>query len=327
MAHSIHTDLEKIVSTVAAVYEAEGDLDLASLLRTSSATLEQTEYDNWNGGTYTYALHLSVPARAFATIARQVETLEGVLLERFKLVTRAYGNEYLGSVIVSPMLEADLSPSTPAGRGDPVFWQAGYFRLFLSHVSTYKVQASALAAALRSFGVSAFVAHEDIEPATEWEGAIILGLNTMDALAAFLTPGFKESNWADQEVGISIGRGVLVIPIRLGLDPYGFIGKYQGFQAVSRQGADLASEMVAILSRHQLTRQKMAHALVTSFSESSSFAEARSRVRYLDLIQEVPAPLSARLRQAVSENPQIREAWGVPERVEEFLSRRTEGSS
>lgn len=50
----------------------------------------------------------------------------------------------------------------------------------------------------------------------------------MDALAAILMPGFKESDWTDQEVGVAVGRGVLVIPIIRGLILYGLISKFQG---------------------------------------------------------------------------------------------------
>jgi len=55
----------------------------------------------------------------------------------------------------------------------------------------------------------------------------------MDALLALLTPGSNESKWTDQEVGVAVGRRVPVIPIRIGIDPYGLIGKYQ---AVREQG-------------------------------------------------------------------------------------------
>ena len=85
--------------------------------------------------------------------------------------------------------------------------------------------------ALQRFGISAFVAHEDIQPTTEWEGEIQRGLGTMEALAAILTPDFSASVWCDQEVGFALGRSRLVIPIRCGMDPYGFLGKYQGLTA------------------------------------------------------------------------------------------------
>jgi len=101
-------------------------------------------------------------------------------------------------------------------------------RLFLSHKSGYKEKMSALKEQLAKYGVSAFVAHEDIEPDEEWQSEIELALNSMDAFIALLTEDFHESTWTDQEVGFAKGRDVPVIAIRLGRDPYGFIGKKQG---------------------------------------------------------------------------------------------------
>lgn len=73
--------------------------------------------------------------------------------------------------------------------------------------------------------MSSFVAYTDIKPTKEWQGEIENALHSMDALAAILMPGFKDSDWTDQEVGVAIGRGVPIIPIMRGLTPYGFIGK------------------------------------------------------------------------------------------------------
>ena len=53
----------------------------------------------------------------------------------------------------------------------------------------------------------------------------------MDAMAAVLMSGFQGANWTDQEVGIAVERGILVVPVIRGLNPYGFIAKYQGLQA------------------------------------------------------------------------------------------------
>src|SRR5687768_11059325 len=48
------------------------------------------------------------------------------------------------------------------------FWTHGHFRLFISHVAAFKVKAASVRDHLRQFGISAFVAHEDIEPTKEW---------------------------------------------------------------------------------------------------------------------------------------------------------------
>jgi hypothetical protein len=93
---------------------------------------------------------------------------------------------------------------------EATFWEPQHFRLFLCHLASFKKTTAALQSALRRFGISAFVAHVDIEPTREWQDEIEAGLWSMDALAAILIPGFKESNWTDQEVGIAVGRGVLL---------------------------------------------------------------------------------------------------------------------
>jgi len=62
----------------------------------------------------------------------------------------------------------------------------------------------------------------------------------MDGMIVILHPGFQESKWTDQEVGVAIGRMVPIIPIKVGLDPYGFIGKYQALKANGNSPSGLA---------------------------------------------------------------------------------------
>ena len=45
------------------------------------------------------------------------------------------------------------------------------------------------------------------------EDEIEAALFSMDALVAVVTPGFVESKWADQEIGVAIGGSLLVIPV------------------------------------------------------------------------------------------------------------------
>jgi hypothetical protein len=106
-------------------------------------------------------------------------------------------------------------------------WRKGHFRVFLSHISMFKKETAILKQSLSRFGITSFVAHEDIEPNTVWQQEIESALFSMDALVALLTLKFHESNWTDQEVGVAIGRGIPLITIRLGIDPYGIMGKWQ----------------------------------------------------------------------------------------------------
>src|SRR5579863_7546192 len=57
-------------------------------------------------------------------------------------------------------------------RVDPPFWRKDMFRLFISHLAVHRDDAAKLQAALEPFGISSFVAHNDIEPTLEWQNEI-----------------------------------------------------------------------------------------------------------------------------------------------------------
>ena len=101
-------------------------------------------------------------------------------------------------------------------RVDPPFWRKGMLRLFVTHLATYRAFAGELQEALLPYGISSFVAHNDIEPTLEWQAQIETALATCDALVALLHERFHESKWTDQEIGFAMGRGVPAFTIRTG---------------------------------------------------------------------------------------------------------------
>ncbi|SRR6266487_2747801 len=124
-----------------------------------------------------------------------------------------------------------------------------------------------------------------------------------------MTPDFHQSLWTDQEVGFCVGRAVLIIPIKMGLDPYGFIGKYQAVQGAGKTPIALAEEVADILVTHSLTASRLARPTVIRFASSYSFDNARKNFARL---QKIPADawtpeLVERAREAVPENNQLSE--------------------
>lgn len=188
------------------------------------------------------------------------------------------------------------------------FWKPGSFRLFLSHLASFKVQTSHLQTALKKFAISSFVAHEDIEPTKEWQNEIEAGLRSMDALVAILMPGFQESKWCDQEVGVAVGRDVLIIPIRKGLDPYGFIGKYQGIQAQGKTIGQVAEAIFDTLVKSPKTKNKILIALSGAVSNSITEEEAIEKVVIFKGLDGVPLDILENLKQQVAENKRLIES-------------------
>jgi hypothetical protein len=137
-----------------------------------------------------------------------------------------------------------------------LFWLDGHLRLFVSHLAKHKKDAAILQRSLQSFHISAFIAHKDIEPTKKWQDEIELALSTADALVALLTPGFHQNKWTDQEIGFALGRGLPILSIRLGEDPYGFLGREQAIQGVGVSEEKLVGRLFQCSSRTNKPRSE-----------------------------------------------------------------------
>lgn len=204
------------------------------------------------------------------------------------------------------------------------FWKPGYFKLFLSHLAAHKKFTSELQSALEHFGISAFVAHKDINPTVEWQNEIELALSTCDALVALLHPEFHKSNWTDQEIGFVMGRAMPVYSVTLGETPYGFIAKTQAFNGSGKTPAVLAREIFDALRKSKQTQDKMAEVIVALFEGSASFDAAKARMGYLEDLTVWKSGFGKRVKEAAESNGQILSAWGVPERVAALLKKKGE---
>jgi len=163
----------------------------------------------------------------------------------------------------------------------PAFWQEGYLKAFISHLSSNKQRVSQLKSFLGQWGISAFIAHEDIEPSKEWQREIEAALETMDIMIALVEPGFRDSNWCCQEVGYALGKKLDIVPLRAGLDPFGLFGKYQGIQAKSKLPSQIADELVNLLLRKGKHRSQLLIGLSKSITSLPSDGKI-ARIRTLD---------------------------------------------
>lgn len=229
---------------------------------------------------------------------------------------------------IQEFLFPGVVPGTPtnAAAGGP--WKPDHFRLFVSHTSAHKAFCGSLRQELLTWGIDAFVAHDQIEPTKQWQDEIELALATCDALAAVLTEDFVESRWCDQEVGFAMARGIVIVPLSLdGVNPHGFIGKYQRMN--TEEGAlpsSVADQLVDLLARHEKTSLSMAHQIVVRYANSGSFDNARYNYeRLLEIPKEHwTANLAKMAEEAPQSNSQIalavtRTGQKMPEQVTKYL--------
>ena len=157
--------------------------------------------------------------------------------------------------------------------------------MFISHITPKKKQAASLKTALEEYGITSFVAHEDIKPSKEWLKEIEKALNSMDCMSAMMYEGFHESKWCDQEVGVALGRSITVLPLLPDRDPYGFLGEYQGVKIRGMYPGGVAKEIFKILCDNPNTRSKYLLCLTNLLLFANNKGDAS---KWLSLIEEVP---------------------------------------
>lgn len=187
-------------------------------------------------------------------------------------------------------------------------------RIFLSHAREDIAVAQATAAALSNLGLTPFMAARHIRPAREWLPRLERELTASDALAAFLTPAFRTSAWADQEVGYALAKGKKVLPIQLELmsAPHGFIERYQAVQASNMTPHDIALSIFDWLLSYDDARQELKYLVISNLRNDRSEAGLRLWItRLMQLSKASTADIAAILAAAeansmIATNPSLR---------------------
>lgn len=272
--------LEEIIPTVKDLLSLEGKKTESELLKLSN--MEYIEnYDDF-GNDFDEVI-INIQTEKYVALKKQykeIVELERVICNAFLDATK--GKRTPNSVTIRPNsnVQATLFES-----GEYQGWRNGYFRMFISHVSSKKTQASSLKTALEEYGITSFVAHEDINPTNEWQKEIEKALNSMHCMSAMIYEGFHESDWCDQEVGVALGRNVTILPLIIDMDPYGFLGKYQGIKIKGKFPPALAKEIFDILCDNSNTRPQYLTCLTNIFLSSNNVNDAN---KWLSLIETVP---------------------------------------
>ena len=184
----------------------------------------------------------------------------------------------------------------------PEIWKSGMVKLFISHRDTHKGKANELARALEPYGLSSFVAHDTIEPMTQWQAEIRKGLETMDIMLAFVTDDFHESPWTNQEIGFALGRDIPVLALKLQqTDPGGFLGHEQALRGSLDAPAESARDVCRLVDGAMGQSR-----LIGAFVASREFNETIKRfARMEEVIERLSDDDVAQIRDGFAANSQL----------------------
>ncbi|MGE9312242.1 hypothetical protein ACLOAU_11365 [Niabella sp. CJ426] len=105
-------EFQSLLSTVTEIAKADGAEDMIDLLTNSQITIQQTDYDNWNGGLYGYTIYICVDVKTFINHRDNIEHIEKDIDSRFSLAIRHLDNEQISRVSIIPK-SYDLNAPMP----------------------------------------------------------------------------------------------------------------------------------------------------------------------------------------------------------------------
>jgi hypothetical protein len=307
-------NIEHYLAIVAKLYAQDGEKQKQEIIVNAQVRVHEAwSSDNWNGGTYGHALYLIVPEAIYLGLVRNREDLQLKIKEDINKIHNVQ-NEFIEEVFIEMEVAQDKDWRKDSGLlmsgkrivlpdAEKRIWGDEEFRLFLSHKTEVKQQAAKLKEDLKLFGVSCFVAHEDIHPTQEWQNEIENALSSMDVLVALMTENFHDSLWTDQEVGFAFGRGVPIISVRLGKDPYGFIGK---FQALTCTWEKAAIKILKIL----IKQDRMLNAYIKAVESCNGWDYGNVLAKVLPFIDHISEEQEQRLLHAYNENGEVTGSFG-----------------
>ncbi|MGA2297887.1 MAG: toll/interleukin-1 receptor domain-containing protein [FCB group bacterium] len=312
--------IETYLYTLSQIYKKENERMLQKILVNSSYYVHEDfiRYNDVEKENIGHQLLLYLAEPIYMEIYDEIDNYSTRIQKDLQNFTKAYNIEYIDSVIIESRNDSydenwreESGISVESNKRivkeniiNRIWGNPNNFNLFLSHKSEFKKESAQLKQDLLFYGISCFVAHEDIEPAKEWQNEIENALFSADALLALMTEKFHESNWTDQEIGIAIGRGIPIISVRLGTDPYGFIGKYQALTIDSESKPYIVA---CLLIRNC---PKMVDVFIDKVEVSTSWEISNSLSVLLPHISELSTQQVERLINAYHSNFEVKRSFG-----------------
>ena len=265
----MNQELKGYYTTVAELLKKEEHTEAQRIFTGGDVASFVVDHDNWDGGMDFYSVEITIDVKTYVDLRKRgiIEEVCGQITEAFNVCMNNIPDS-VRSVSLTPSSTATFDERKIAEPSS--YWKVGYYKVFISHVSKYKESASNLKLLLEPYGISAFVAHEDIKPSKEWEVEIEKALFSMNALCAILTPDFCESSWCDQECGYAFGRNVLTIPIEKGQLPYGMFGKIQAIKSEGKNAQQIAEKVFEAIVDNDKSRVDYTHTLMNMILNNKS---------------------------------------------------------
>ena len=178
-------------------------------------------------------------------------------------------------------MRAGCAKPVKLGAGSKGRIAAMSIEVFISYSHKDRRLAHRVKEGLEELGFNVFLAHDDIRISAAWRREILKRLRSCEIFVPILTEAFTKSKWTDQEVGYALARGARIAPLKVDVDPYGFIGEYQARRLKSRSVNEVCWAVLDGLKNDSRLGERIKQAGIQVFLQSGTFDDAHENLTKL----------------------------------------------
>ena len=110
-----------VLSTAISLMRSRNQKAICELILKAEINVQNTDYDNWNGGTYGYTVFLNLPVKVYASMQKdEIEDAEKVIGEALNEVTKGDDNHYFGVQIIPRFTTSDIDWNIIGGEAGKI---------------------------------------------------------------------------------------------------------------------------------------------------------------------------------------------------------------
>lgn len=246
-------DVESTLAAAAHAFLRKNRVEDAELLASAKVEINIDGYDGWNGGTTIWELRLEIPYPTYLSVEKEHrEEIEKFIDDVVAPFLPEIGHWVKTSIKPSEFSDpnwrrAVATQAVPLDKYQTIS-ETNSRLVFISYQTSNKHVAGKLQGIFQEIGISAFLAHEDIEVSTEWRERILEELGKATMFISILSNEYFESPWCVQESGIAAYRGITSLHLSIdGNIPQGFSSNIQSVK-IDPENLSLIELLPGILS-------------------------------------------------------------------------------
>jgi hypothetical protein len=178
-------------------------------------------------------------------------------------------------------------------------------QVFLSYSHKDRRLAHKVKEGFVALGFDVFLAHDDIRVSTAWRREILKSLRKCEIFVPILTEAFTKSKWTDQESGYALARGARIAPLKVDVDPYGFIGEFQARKLKSDSVHEICWAVLEGLKSDSRLGERIRQVAIKEFLKSRTFDDAYKNLRRLTKFRPFSRTQLAEIIKGSSRNQNI----------------------